>query len=58
MLIAPRGHEVLELKAVDKEQLYRLTFVSLNEGSSTQAAQAVMLHKQGISWQRLKIDMV
>ena len=58
VLIAPRGHPALEQEAVDREELYRLEFVSLNGGSSVQTAQAAMLRRQGIAWPRLKINMV
>ncbi len=58
MLIAPRGHPALEQEAVEREELYRLDFVSLNGGSSVQTAQAAMLRRQGIAWPRLKINMV
>ncbi len=59
MLIAGRGHAALTAgQPLEREQLYGLTFVSLNQGSSVQAAQATMLRRHGLSWRRLKIDMV
>ncbi len=58
VLIAPPGHPALGGGLLEREQLYSLTFVCLNEGSTVQAAQAAMLRRHGISWRRLKIDMV
>ena len=58
MLIAPRGHPVLQAGPLQREQLYNLQFVCLNEGSTVQAAQAAMLRRHGIAWRRLQIDMV
>ena len=58
VLIVPRDHPLAGVGRVHKDGLYSLTFVSLNAGSSVQAAQATTLRKHGILWQRLKIDMV
>ncbi len=58
MLIAAQGHPALGGGPLEREQLYGLTFVCLNEGSTVQSAQAAMLRRHGISWRRLKIDMV
>ena len=58
MLIVPREHPLAGMGQVAREGLYSLTFVSLNAGSSVQSAQESTLHKHGILWRRLKIDMV
>lgn len=58
VLIAPRNHPVLQAGPLQREQLYSLQFVCLNEGSTVQAAQAAMLRRHGIAWRRLQIDMV
>lgn len=58
VLIAPKGHSVLQAGPLQREQLYSLKFVCLNEGSTVQAAQAAMLRRHGIAWRRLQIDMV
>ncbi len=58
MLIVPRDHPLAGVGRVPKDGLYSLTFVSLNAGSSVQAAQETTLRKHGILWRRLKTDMV
>lgn len=57
VLIAPRDHPVLQAGPLQREQLYSLRFVCLNEGSTVQTAQAAMLRRHGIAWRRLQIDM-
>ena len=49
---------MLQAGPLQREQLYGLQFVCLNQGSTVQAAQAAMLRRHGIAWRRLQIDMV
>ena len=58
MLVVPRAHPLAGQTAIDKDELYNLTFVTLNQGSTVQAAQEQALHQHGITWRTLNIDMV
>ena len=58
MLVVPRAHPLAGQTAIDKDELYNLTFVTLNQGSSVQTAQEHSLHQHGITWRTLNIDMV
>ncbi|KAK9823685.1 hypothetical protein WJX72_004627 [[Myrmecia] bisecta] len=57
VLIVPQQHELAHCGAIDKSELQALTFVSLNQGSTVQAAQESTLRAQGIFWRQLNIDM-
>jgi len=58
VLIVPRDHPLADVGQVTRDGLYSLTFVSVNAGSPVQSAQETTLHKHGILWRRLKVDMV
>ena len=58
VLLVPRGHELAQRSSIDKCELYNLSFVSMNKGSSVQAAQEETLLQQGIKWHKLYTYMV
>ena len=58
VLLVPKGHELAQRGSIDKCELYNLSFVSLNKGSSVQAAQEETLLQQGIKWHKLRTYMV
>lgn len=58
VLVVPRGDPLAGQTAIDKDELYNLTFVTLNQGSTAQQAQEQALHQHGITWRTLNIDMV
>lgn len=58
VLLVPSGHELAQRGSIDKCELYNLSFVSLNKGSSVQAAQEETLLQQGIKWHKLHTYMV
>ena len=58
MLLVPFNHELAQRGSIDKCELYNLDFVSMNQGSSVQAAQEETLLQQGIKWHKLRTHMV
>ena len=53
----PAGHALAARDAVDVAELYALALVSLNRGSTVQAAQEAMLRRHGILWRHLNVAM-
>ena len=58
VLLVTKGHELAQRGSIDKCELYNLSFVSLNKGSTVQAAQEETLLQQGIKWHKLRTYMV
>lgn len=58
VLLVPSNHELAQRGSIDKCELYNLSFVSMNQGSSVQAMQEETLLRQGIKWHRLHTHMV
>ncbi len=58
VLLVPSSHELAQRGSIEKCELYNLDFVSMNQGSSVQAAQEETLLQQGIKWHKLHTDMV
>jgi len=58
VLLVPFNHELARRGSIDKCELYNLDFVSMNQGSSVQAAQEETLLQQGIKWHKLHTHMV
>ena len=58
MLIVPPGSEHAGLPAIDKAALRGLTFVALDQGATVQATQEHALHRHGIVWHTLRVEMV
>jgi DNA-binding transcriptional LysR family regulator len=58
MLVVPRNHPAAHAGSISTDDLYGLTFVSLNHGSTVQAVQESTLLRHGIVWSDLRIDMV
>ena len=57
-LIVPRGHELAKRGAIGVEELYALSLVSLNQGSSVQLMQEKLLRRHGILWRHLHVEIV
>lgn len=57
-LVVPAGHGLAARGAVDVAELYALALVSLNRGSTVQAAQEATLRAHGILWRHLNVTMV
>ena len=53
----PAGHALAARGAVDVAELYALALVSLNRGSTVQAAQEATLRRHGILWRHLNVAM-
>ncbi len=58
VLLVPFSHELAQRGSIEKCELYNLDFVSMNQGSSVQAAQEETLLQQGIKWHKLHTHMV
>ena len=58
VLLVPSDHELARRGSIAKCELYNLSFVSMNQGSSVQAAQEETLLQQGIKWHKLHTHMV
>ena len=58
VLLVPSNHELAQRGSIDKCELYNLSFVSMNQGSSVQAMQEETLLRQGIKWHKLRTHMV
>lgn len=58
VLLVPSNHELAQRGSIDKCELYNLSFVSMNQGSSVQAMQEETLLRQGIKWHKLHTHMV
>lgn len=58
VLLVPSNHELAQRGSIEKCELYNLDFVSMNQGSSVQAAQEETLLQQGIKWHKLHTHMV
>lgn len=58
VLLVPSSHELAQRGSIEKCELYNLDFVSMNQGSSVQAAQEETLLQQGIKWHKLRTHMV
>lgn len=58
VLLVPSNHELAWRGSIDKCELYNLSFVSMNQGSSVQAMQEETLLRQGIKWHKLHTHMV
>ncbi|DBB03856.1 TPA: hypothetical protein ACH3X1_012948 [Trebouxia sp. C0004] len=57
VLLVPSSHELAQRGSIEKCELYNLDFVSMNQGSSVQAAQEETLLQQGIKWHKLHTHM-
>lgn len=58
VLLVPSNHELAQRGSIAKCELYNLSFVSMNQGSSVQAMQEETLLRQGIKWHKLHTHMV
>ncbi len=58
VLIVPRGHELAKRREIGVEELYALSLVSLNQGSSVQCMQEKLLRRHGILWRHLHVEIV
>ena len=58
VLIVPPCSEHAGLPYIEKDALRSLTFVALDQGATVQATQEHALHRHGIIWHTLRVEMV
>ena len=57
VLIVPPEHPLAARGTIEVAELYGLSLVGINQGSSVQAVQEGLLRRHGILWRHLHIDL-